>query len=211
MEEEKKQTGAAEEAAETAAEAETEETAQTESPETEAPETETREAASQEKERRFGRKKEGELKKKLEALKAETEAALAAEKDKYLRLAAEFDNFKKRSQKEREALYQDVRSDTILKLLPVYDNLERALRQETADEAYKKGVELTMSQLESIFEGMGVKSIETVGKPFDPSVHDAVMHVEDENAGEGEIVEEFQKGFTLGDKVIRFSMVKVAN
>jgi len=139
------------------------------------------------------------------------ESLLAAEKDKYLRLAAEFDNFKKRSQKERESLYQDVRSDTILKLLPVYDNLERALRQETADEAYKKGVELTMSQLESISEGMGVKPIETVGKTFDPGLHDAVMHVEDENAGEGEIVEEFQKGFTLGDKVIRFSMVKVAN
>ncbi|MBR5381157.1 MAG: nucleotide exchange factor GrpE [Oscillospiraceae bacterium] len=145
------------------------------------------------------------------AEKTVPESLLAAEKDKYLRLAAEFDNFKKRSQKEREALYQDVRSDTILKLLPVYDNLERALRQETADEAYKKGVELTMSQLESIFEGMGVKTIETVGKTFDPGLHDAVMHVEDENAGPNEIVEEFQKGFMLGDKVIRFSMVKVAN
>lgn len=139
------------------------------------------------------------------------EELLAAEKDKYLRLAAEYDNFKKRSQKEREALYQDVRSDTISKILPVYDNLERALKQETADEAYKKGVEMTMTQLESIFEAMGVKAIETVGQPFDPTRHNAVMHVDDESAGENTIVEEFQKGFMLGDKVIRFSMVKVAN
>ena len=140
-----------------------------------------------------------------------TEDLLAAEKDKYLRLAAEFDNFKKRSQKEREALYQDVRSDTISKILPVYDNLERALKQETTDEAYKKGVEMTMTQLQSIFEAMGVKAIDTVGQPFDPTRHNAVMHVDDENAGENVIVEEFQKGFMLGDKVIRFSMVKVAN
>ncbi len=139
------------------------------------------------------------------------EDLLAAEKDKYLRLAAEFDNFKKRSQKEREALYQDVRSDTISKILPVYDNLERALKQETADEAYKKGVEMTMTQLENIFETMGVKAIEALGQPFDPARHNAVMHIDDENAGENTIVEEFQKGFMLGDKVIRFSMVKVAN
>lgn len=146
-----------------------------------------------------------------EAEKTVPESLLTAEKDKYLRLAAEFDNFKKRSQKEREALYQDVRCDTVSKLLPVYDNLERALKQETSDEAFKKGVELTMNQLTEIFEGMGVKAIEAVGKTFDPALHNAVMHVDDENAGENEIVEEFQKGFALGDKVIRFSMVKVAN
>ena len=139
------------------------------------------------------------------------ESALKAETDKLLRLAAEFDNYKKRSQKEREALYQDVRADTILKILPVYDNLARAIRQETADAAYKKGVEMTMTQLEDIFEKMNVKAIEAVGKTFDPALHNAVMHIDDENYGENEIVEEFEKGFTLGEKVIRFSVVKVAN
>jgi len=139
------------------------------------------------------------------------ESALKAETDKLLRLAAEFDNYKKRSQKEREALYQDVRADTILKILPVYDNLARAIRQETTDAAYKKGVEMTMTQLEDIFEKMNVKAIEAVGKTFDPALHNAVMHIDDENYGENEIVEEFEKGFMLGEKVIRFSVVKVAN
>ena len=139
------------------------------------------------------------------------EAELKAEKEKYLRLAAEYDNFRKRSQKEREALYSDIRSDTISKLLPVYDNLERALSQETADEAYKKGVEMTMTQLKDIFSKMGITEIEAVGKPFDPAVHNAVMHVDDESLGENVVAEEFAKGFMLGDKVIRFSMVKVAN
>lgn len=136
---------------------------------------------------------------------------LAAEKDKYLRLLAEYDNFRKRSQKEREALYNDVRSDTILKLLPVFDNLERALKQETKDEAFYKGVEMTMTQLLEIFEKMGVKEIPALGEQFDPEKHNAVMHIEDENFGENIIAEEFQKGFMLGEKVIRFSMVKVAN
>ena len=136
---------------------------------------------------------------------------IAAEHDKYLRLAAEYDNYRKRSQKEREAIFRDVKADTITKLLPVYDNLERALKAETSDEAYKKGVELTMTQLCDIFDGLGVKAIDAVGQKFDANLHNAVMHVEDEACGEGEIVEEFQKGFVLGDKVIRFSMVKVAN
>lgn len=139
------------------------------------------------------------------------ESALRAEADKFLRLAAEFDNFKKRSHKEREALYIDVKCDTISKLLPVYDNLARALKQDTSDEAFKKGIEMTMTQLESIFDKMGVKAIEAVGKTFDPAVHNAVMHVDDAERGENEIVEEFEKGFMLGEKVIRFSAVKVAN
>ncbi len=136
---------------------------------------------------------------------------LAAEKDKYLRLAAEYDNFRKRSAREREAIFSDVRSDTVLKFLPVYDNLSRALAQETADEAYRRGVEMTMTQLEGILEKLGVTAIPALGETFDPAVHNAVMHVEDSSAGEGVIVEEFEKGFRLGDKVIRFSMVKVAN
>ena len=131
--------------------------------------------------------------------------------DKYIRLMAEFDNYKKRSAKERENIYTDVRVDTVTKFLPVYDNLERALKAETADEAYKKGVEMTFNQLLDVFKKLGVEEIESVGKPFDPNLHNAVMHVEDEETGENEIVEEFQKGFKVNDKVIRFSMVKVAN
>ena len=139
------------------------------------------------------------------------EELIAAEQEKYLRLAAEYDNYRKRSQKEREAIFRDVKADTIIKLLPVYDNLERAVKAETADEAFKKGVEMTMAQLNSIFEDLGVKPIIALGEKFDASLHNAVMHIDDEAYGENEIVEEFQKGFTLGDKVIRFSMVKVAN
>ena len=150
-----------------------------------------------------------------QAEKAETsptsEELLAAEKDRYLRLAAEYDNFRKRTQKEREALFSTVRGDTILQLLPVYDNLERALKQKTEDEAFFKGIEMTMTQLMEIFEKMGVKPIPALGEKFDANFHNAVMHVDDEEHGEGEIVEEFQKGFILGDRVIRFSMVKVAN
>ncbi len=141
------------------------------------------------------------------ALKAE----LAAEKDKYLRIAAEYDNFRKRSQKEREALYADAKADAVSKLLPVYDNLARALSLGCSDEAFFKGIEMTMNQLEEIFTKLGVAAIEAVGQPFDPAKHNAVMHVDDESLGENIVAEELQKGFMLGDKVIRFAMVKVAN
>lgn len=148
----------------------------------------------------------------------ETEAPAAAEPpapkqddDKYLRLMAEFDNYKKRSAKERENIYLDVRVDTVTKFLPVYDNLERALNADTADDAYKKGVEMTFHQLMDVFKKLGVEAIPAEGEKFDPAFHNAVMHVEDENAGENEIVQELQKGFKIGEKVIRFSMVKVAN
>jgi molecular chaperone GrpE len=133
------------------------------------------------------------------------------DKDKYLRLMAEYDNFRKRSAKERENIYADVRVDTVTKFLPVYDNLERAMATETADEAYKKGVEMTFNQLKEVLKKLGVEEIEAQGQPFDPTMHNAVMHVQDEAYGENVIVQEFQKGFKLGDKVIRFSMVKVAN
>ena len=137
---------------------------------------------------------------------------LAAEKDKYLRICAEFDNFRKRSQKERENIYSDVRADTVMKFLPVYDNLERALKQETADEAYSRGVEMTLAQMKEVLEKLGVCEIEAkAGAKFDPSIHNAVMHVQDENFGESVVAEEFQKGFMLGDRVIRCSVVKVAN
>lgn len=137
---------------------------------------------------------------------------LATEKEKCLRLMAEYDNFRKRSQRERESVYTDVRADTVLRFLPVYDNMDRAIKQETSDEAYAKGVEMIMSQLKEVMSKLGVTEIAAdPGTVFDPELHDAVMHVEDDSAGESIIVEEFQKGFKLGDKVIRFSVVKVAN
>ena len=136
---------------------------------------------------------------------------LKEERDKYLRLMAEYDNFRKRSAKERETIYTAVRVDTVTKFLPVYDNLQRALSTETSDEAYKKGVEMTFNQLREVMQKLGVEEIEAEGKSFDPAVHNAVMHVDDEAYGENVIVQEFQKGFKIGEKVIRFSMVKVAN
>lgn len=147
-----------------------------------------------------------------EASEAEqARAALAQEHDNYLRLAAEYDNFRKRSQREREALYTDIKAETVGKFLPVYDDLSRALAQETADEAYKKGVELTMNSLCKIMQSLGVTEYGEKGEPFDPEKHNAVMHCEDETLGENTIAEVFQKGFAVGDKVIRFAMVKVAN
>ena len=136
---------------------------------------------------------------------------LAKEHDGYLRLAAEYDNFRKRSQKEKDDLYTVIKAETVGKFLPVYDNLERALAQETADEAYKKGVEMTMNQLVKVMEGLGVTSFGEIGVAFDPARHNAVMHVEEEGLGENVIAEVFQKGFLVGEKVIRFAMVKVAN
>ena len=137
--------------------------------------------------------------------------ALADKEDQYLRLAAEYDNFRKRSQKEKEGLYQGAKSDAVAAFLPVYDNLDRALKQETADEAYKKGVEMTMTGLKGILAKLGVEEIPALGETFDPALHNAVMHVEDESAGENTVVDVFQAGFKLGDKVIRHAMVKVAN
>lgn len=131
--------------------------------------------------------------------------------DRYLRMAAEYDNFRKRTAKEKEAIWNDAKADAALAFLPVYDNLERALKQETADEAYKKGVEMTMNQLKTVLEKLGITEIEALGQPFDPTLHNAVMHIEDENFGENTVAEVFQAGFRLGDKVVRFAMVKVAN
>ena len=157
-------------------------------------------------------KKDRKKDKKKEADKSEElEKQLAAANDKYLRICAEYDNFRRRSQKEKDALYGDIKADTVQKFLPVYDNLERALKQGTEDEAYRKGVEMIMTQFTGTLEKLGVTAIESLGQTFDPSLHNAVMHVDDETKGENEIVEVFQQGFKLGDKVIRFAMVKVAN
>ena len=132
--------------------------------------------------------------------------------DRYLRMAAEYDNFRKRSQREREQAYTDAVSRAVTALLPTYDNLERALKAETADTEYKKGVELTMTQLTESLKGINVTVIDAAaGTAFDPNFHNAVMHVEDENLGENVIAETFQQGFQIGDKVIRHAMVKVAN
>ena len=136
---------------------------------------------------------------------------LTDQEDKFLRLAAEYDNYRRRSQKEKESAWADSKAETAAAFLPVYDNLERAIKQETADEAYKKGVEMTMTQLKEVLSKLGIQEIPALGEAFDPNLHNAVMHVEDENAGENTIVEVFQAGFRTEEKVIRFSMVKVAN
>ena len=134
-----------------------------------------------------------------------------AEHDSYLRLAADYDNLRKRTVKEKQASYGNGKADAVEKLLPEYDNLERALNQETTDAAFKKGVEMTMNELVKIFTGLGVEIFGNVGDSFDPNLHNAVMHTDDENLGENVIAMVFQKGFKLGDKVVRFAMVQVAN
>ncbi len=141
----------------------------------------------------------------------EWEEKYNAEHDSYLRLYAEYDNYRKRTTKEKDAAYGHGKADAVAKLLPVYDNLERALNQETQDAAYKKGVELTMTELVKILQALGVEIFGQAGERFDPEMHNAVLHVEDESLGEGIIAAVFQKGFKLGDKVIRFAMVQVAN
>ena len=141
----------------------------------------------------------------------ELAAELAAEKDKFLRMAAEYDNFRKRSQKEREAIFAEVRVDTVAKLLPVYDNLNRALSQACTDEAFYKGVEMTMTQLTEILEGLGVSLIKAAGEVFNPELHNAILSVEDSELGENIVKEEIQSGFVLGERVIRFASVIVAN
>ena len=133
------------------------------------------------------------------------------ERDAHLRLAAEYDNFRKRTVKEKEASYGNGKADAVAKMLPVYDNLERALNQPTEDAAYKKGVEMTMTELVKIFTSLGVEIFGNAGDGFDPNLHNAVMNIESEEAGENAITMVFQKGFKQGDKVIRFAMVQVAN
>ena len=150
------------------------------------------------------KKLEGELEKK--------EAELAEANDKYMRLFAEYDNFRKRTAKEKEGIYADAYLDALTQILPVLDNLERAAAFENADaESLKKGLELTLKSFSETLEKLGVREIEALGKTFDPNVHNAVMHVDDEAFGESEIVEVFAKGYARGDKVLRHSMVKVAN
>lgn len=137
--------------------------------------------------------------------------ALQKEHEQYLRLAAEYDNFRKRSQKEKDSIYLNAKVDTIGKFLSVFDNLERAAQQPTEDEAYKKGVEMTLSGLREVMKNLGVEEFGEIGDSFDPNRHNAVMHIESEDLGESVLSQVFQKGFVVSDKVIRFAMVQVAN
>ena len=144
--------------------------------------------------------------------KMESLAKLVADvNDKYLRLAAEYDNYRKRTAKEKESVYGDAKADTIKPLLAVYDNLERGIAQYDESDVHRQGLELILRQFTEALTKLGVTEIEAKGQPFDPGLHNAVMHVEDETAGENTVVEVFQKGFMIGDKVLRFAMVKVAN
>ena len=134
-----------------------------------------------------------------------------AEHDSRLRIAAEYDNYRKRSVKEKEASYGNGKADAVAKILPIYDNLERALNQPTTDAAYKKGVEMTMAELLKIFTSLGVEVFGEPGDIFNPNLHNAVMHIENEEYAESTVSQVFQRGFRIGDKVIRFAMVQVAN
>ena len=145
---------------------------------------------------------------KMEAVAKE----LSEQQDKFLRLAAEYDNYRKRTAKEKEGIYADAKIETLTAMLPVYDNLERALAQFGDDDSpHRKGVEMIFSQFKESLSRLGVSPIDAVGQPFDPEKHNAVMHIEDESVGENTVVEVLQQGFTLGDKVLRFAIVKVAN
>ena len=138
---------------------------------------------------------------------------LAEDHDQYLRLAAEYDNYRKRTAKEKEGIYANAKIDTIKGMLPVYDNLERGLAQFGAEDdgPHKKGLEMIFNQYKEALTKLGVTPIDCVGKEFDPERHNAVMHIEDESCGENTVVEVLQQGFMLGDKVLRFAIVKVAN
>jgi len=161
-------------------------------------------------------KSSGKDKKKTKKLESEIEklnASLAEEQDKYMRLYAEYDNFRRRSAKEREGIYTDAYCDALLQILPILDTLERAAQfsAEDAESPMAKGLELTLKSFVETMNKMGVYEIEALGKEFDPNIHNAVMHVDDESVGENIVVEVFMKGYKKGDKILRHSMVKVAN
>ena len=148
-----------------------------------------------------------ELKKNVASMKAEMEE----KDDRYKRIMAEFENYKKRSAKERETLYNSILGDVVGAFLPVVDNLENALKAETKDSEYKKGIELVLKQFKDVLKSNGITEIETIGKTFDPELHEAVSSVEDSELGMQEIKEEYRKGYMIGNKVIRHSLVVVAN
>lgn len=154
-----------------------------------------------------GKKKSDKADKEIKKLKEELEET----QGRYMRMAAEYDNYKKRTAREMDARYNDAKLDILKNILPVLDNFERGMAAECSDSAYKQGVELIFKQFTDLLAQYGVEEIEAQGQTFDPNLHNAVMHIDDEAYGENEIVEVFQKGYKQGDKVLRYSMVKVAN
>ena len=162
-------------------------------------------------EEKINEKEKQETEKEQNEELQQKQAELDELNDRYKRVLAEFENFKKRSQKEREGLYNSILADIVISVLPVLDNLENALKVETQDTSYKQGVELVLKQFKDILTLKGVEEIKTVGERFDPNLHDAVSSVQDEKAGEQEIVQEYRKGYKIGSKIIRHSMVVVAN
>ena len=177
------------------------------------PETEAAEAAAVEEEVETAANTEevSDGTSELETKLAESEKALAEKDKQYQYLAAEYDNFRRRSAKEKTDAYSSAKADAALAFLPVFDNLQRALAAPCTDAAYAKGVEMTMTQLRQVLEKLGITEIDALNQPFDPNLHNAVMHVDDDSVGESTVVEVFQSGFMMGEKVIRFAMVKVAN
>ena len=172
--------------------------------------------AGEEKTSRSEKKKLKKAEEQINKLNAEIEALgaqVSEANDKYMRLYAEYDNFRRRTQKEKEGIYSDAYVDALTQILPILDNLERAAQYSTEDSEHPlaKGLELTLKSFAETMEKMGVSEIPALGEQFDPNVHNAVMHVDDESFGENEVVEVFMKGYARGDKVLRFSMVKVAN
>ncbi len=177
----------------------------------EMPETPAEETAEQTAEQSAGPETFTVTREQMEKMEALAQQ-LAEQQDKFLRLAAEYDNYRKRTAKEKESIYADAKIDTITALLPVYDNLERALAQYgDEDSPHRKGLEMIFTQFKESLAKLGVTAIDAAGQPFDPEKHNAVMHVEDESVGENTVVEVLQQGFMLGEKVLRFAIVKVAN
>ena len=156
------------------------------------------------------KKKKRDVKAELEAEIEKLNAEIKARDDKYLRMAAEYDNFRRRSREEHTACYENALSDTVSELLPIIDNLERATLYSDADKV-REGLVMIEKSVSAVFEKLGITEIGKIGEKFDPHLHNAVMHVEDDSFGEGEIVEVFQKGYKKGNKIIRFAMVKTAN
>ena len=188
---------------------ETQAGAEQEAPQTEAPKTEKEEKATKGK-----KKKEKTYTLTQEQMEAAELAAkqLESVKDQFVRLTAEYDNYRKRTTKEKETIYQDAKGDTIKEFLAVYDNLERAAASEGGEDSpHKKGLEMIFQQVKDILKKLGVMEIEAAGKPFDPEKMNAVMHIDDESLGENVVAQVFQAGFMLGDKVIRHAIVQVAN
>lgn len=172
------------------------------------------EKAKEEKPKKESKKKEKTYTLTREQMEAAELAAkqLAAVTDQFTRLTAEYDNYRKRTAKEKESIYQDAKADTVTPFLAVYDNLERAMKTEGGDDSpHKKGLEMIFNQFKEVLKKLGVTEMEALGQPFDPNRHNAVMHIDDENLGENVVADVFQAGFLMGDKVLRFATVRVAN